>query len=284
VKVLLFERPATRLSACVLALASLAWAQNHDPVPTRIKVESYGGASGTPEPGPEFQIRLDANPSGESMIRVSGGWQGELAGLFIGLHPSLISLPFNAVLLVDPVVSLFVSFDRDGNFNVPLNLASRELIRPALYFQGFHHMIPGAGKPDIIVFQFTEGMKLIAAEGNVQPPTQYVGPPLTATLIASTNAEDQTSFEVLNRIEVPTTHWDLRLESVNNLNGVTRVYLTLEAPGPNDPALPVVETKRVLADLGFSAGDKVEIHIQQVTRGVPSIPAFHLAAMIETDF
>jgi len=283
-KVSLFSSPRTQSLACVAVFSGMVaavTAQQHDPVPTRVKVESYGSASGTPEPSAAFQTRLDTNAIGESVIRVSAGWPGELAGLFLGRQPQALALPFNATLLVDPVQTLFGSFDRDGNFALPLDLADTTLIG-SLYFQGLNYLVPGPGKPAVVVFQLTQGLKLTIVPGNEQPPQlPYAGPPLTATLVASQVPGD--TFQLLNRIVVPSTGWDLRLEGVDARPGVTRVYLTLEAPNPNIGLLPVLETKRLRVDLG-SPGERIEVHIQQVTRGVPSLPAFLLAAVIETSF
>jgi len=285
-KVSQFSSPRTGLFAGLVVLAGVASTvaaqQQHNPVPTRIKVENYGTASGTPDPGQGFQTRVDTNAIGESVVRVSVGWPGELAGLFLGRQAQALALPFNATLLVDPFTSVFGSFDRDGSFAVPLDLANPSLIGD-LYFQGLNYLVPGPGKPAVVVFQLTQGLKLTVAPGNEQPQLAYGGPPLTATLIADQAAGGPVSFQLLNRIVVPGTDWDLRLQGVDERNGVTRVYLTLEAPNPNVGVLPVVETKRVRVDL-TSPAERIEIHIQQVTRGLPSPPVFALAAVIETRF
>jgi len=281
-KVSLFSSPKTTLLASVAVLAGMAAAQEHNPVPTRVKVESYGTASGTPDPGQGFQTRLDTNAIGESVVRVSVGWPAELAGLFLGRQPQALTLPFDAVLLVDPFQTVFGSFDRDGSFAVPLDLADPKLIGD-LYLQGLNYLVPGPGKPAIIVFQLTQGLKVTIVPGNEQPQLPYAGPPLTATLIGGHVPGDGIAFQLLNRIVVPSPGWDLRLASVDATNGLTRVYLTLEAPNPSIGLLPVLETKRLRVDLGAPA-ERIEIHIQQVTRGVPSLPAFSLAAVIDTRF
>jgi len=276
--------PRVALWASLAVLAGVAAAQERSPVPTRIKVEDYGTASGTPTPGPEFQARLEADAEGKTMVRVLGGYPGELAGLLIGRQPQALSLPFGAVLLVDPVVSLFGTFDSERSFALPLDLADPALIGQ-LYFQGFHYLVPGPGKPAIVVFQLTQGLHVTVAEGNAQPPLAYSGPPLTATLLVGKEpAGKPNTFQLVNRVVVPSTGWDLRLQSVDDRDSVTRVYLTLEAPNPNVGILPVLDTRRLLVDLGSSAGARIEIHIEQSTRGVPSIPAFALAAVIEPDF
>jgi len=284
-KVSLFSSPRTRRLAGVVVLAGMASAvaaQEHNPVPTRVKVESYGTASGTPDPGQGFQTRLDTNAIGESVIRVATGWPGELAGLFLGRQPQALALPFNATLLVDPFHSVFGSFDRDGSFAVPLDLANPSLIGD-LYCQGLNYLVPGPGKPAIVVFQLTQGLKLTIVPGNEQPQLTYAGPPLTATLIVGHVPGEPITYQLLNRIVVPSNDWDLRLQGVDQRNGVTRVYLTLEAPNPNVGLLPVVETKRLRVDLG-SPSERIEIHVQQLTRGLPSPPVFSLAAVIETGF
>ena len=83
---------------------------------------------------------------------------------------------------------------------------------------------------------------------------------------------------------VPSTDWDLRLEGMDFDAGVTRVYLTLEAPNPNMGVLPVLETKRLPVDLVGPVGERIEIQIQQTVRGLPSLPVFALAAVIEARF
>jgi hypothetical protein len=273
--------PRTLCVVTVAAFGAAAYAQDPAPVPTRVRFTTYGEASGTPLPGPELRIRLEA-ASGATAIRVTGGWPGELAGVLIGRQPASIPLPFEATLLVDPVVPVFGAFDSEGSFTVPVDFADPTLVGD-IYFQGLHYLVPGPGKPAVMVFQLTEGLHVTVVPGNAQPALGYSGPPLTATLVVDASAPEP-RFELFNRIVAPSTDWDLRLEGVQSELGVTRVYLTLEAPNPNLGVLPVLETKRLPVDLGPAVAERIEIHIQQPTRGVPSPQVFQLAAVIETRF
>jgi hypothetical protein len=264
----------------VLATGLAAAQVEHNPVPTRVKVEGYGPASGTPVPH-ALAVRLETPPDGQAAVRVSGGFPGELAGLFIGRRAAEIPLPFEGMLLVEPVLSVFGAFDSDGRFGAPIDPADPALIGD-LHFQGLHYVVPAPGKPAVVIFQLTQGLKVTIVPGNEQPALSYSGPPLTATLIAG-GAAGEPSFRLLNQVVVPGTGFDLRLEGVDLDAGVTRVYLTLEAPNPNTGVLPVLETKRLPVDLGL-VGERIEIQIQQITRDLPSLPVFALAAVIEPRF
>lgn len=265
----------------LLAAGSAATAQEHNPVPTRVKTESYGTPSGTPVPH-DLVVHLGATEKGESAVRVSGGFPGELAGLIIGIRPTATPLPFEAMLLVDPMWPVFGAFDSNGRFDFPIGLTDPALLGD-LYFQGLHFVVPGSGKPAVVIFQLTDGLKVTIVPGNEQPVLPYSGPPLTATLVVGGTA-GQASYQLLNQIVVPSNDWSLRLAGVDLDAGVTRVYLTLEAPGDGG-VLPVLETLRLPVDLGLAVGERIEIQIQQTTRGsFPGIPAFSLAAVIEPRF
>jgi hypothetical protein len=272
--------PWISLSAIALLVANSAPAQN--PVPTRVRTETYGMASGTPKPVP-LRIGLDASGDRPTMVLVSGGTQGELAALLLGIRPAEIPLTADAMLLVEPLGAMVGTFDAAGGFGVPVDIADPALIGQPQYWQGVQYVPPAGGKPALEVFQLSQGLHIEIVAGNPQPPLSYEGPPLTATPIHKL-LDGAPSYEVLNSVVVPTSGWSFGVSILDNSNGMTSIYLVLEAPSPNEIVMPVVETKRVLVPFETPPDQEVRIYIEQRTRGVPSLPAFLLAAVIDNKY
>lgn len=265
------------LGATALGVSAIV-CQN--PVPTRVQVQIYGAASGTPSPV-ELRIDIDATGPERTLVRIANGQPQELAALLLGTEPTEVSLAHGAQLLVVPMVAILGAFDGRGNFAISIDIANPAFIGVSLFAQGFCYVQP---EPYPEVFQLSNGLRTAFFSGNEQPPLAYAGPPLTTTLIAKGDPKFDTSHELLCSILTPTSAWNLRLQGTQTDSGVTAVYLILEAPNPEEIVLPVLSPLRLLVDLGFAAAPRIEVSIERRTRGMQAPPAFALGAAIDRDF
>ena len=261
----------------------LGTADAQNPVPTRVKTDIEGVVSGYPDPS-ALQLALDASGPLGPAIRFAGGLGGHTALLAFGLKPAEIKLPNEALLLVDPLVALIGEFDPQGVFELPFDVVDPAVMGAKLYVQGLHFTPQAPGDRPVEYFQMSERLVIEVVAGNAQPPLAYKGPPLTATLIAKRDQDIATHYEVFHQITVPTSGYDLVLQSVARDPDVTRIYLVLVKPDPQSIVLPRIETKRLLVDLEIEVAAQIEILIEERFRSVPGLPAFLLAAMIERDF
>lgn len=252
------------------------------PVPTRVTAELYGLASGTPSPV-ELALDLDARRAAGPALQVSHGLPGALAALLLGTEAASVPLPWNAVLLVTPLAAVGGVYDQQGIFAVPFAIADPTLIGVPLHAQGLQYRAAGPVEPPVETAQLTRGLRTTLRPGNEQPSLTYAGPPLTATLIAKLEQQLDPRHEVLSSIAVPTTGWDLQLSATQTENGVTAIYLVLEAPNPAEIVEPTTVPLRLVADLGFAAAPVIDVAIERRTRGLVSPPVFNLAARIVRD-
>lgn len=260
---------------CVSATVS------QNPVPTRVKLELYGSASGTQNPA-DFRVDLDVSGPRESTVAATHGLPHGLAALLLGTESTDVLLAHGASLLVVPSVVLPGVFDGAGSFAVPIDLASTAFLGQSLFAQGLCYAPPPDGGSE--VFRLTQGLRTVFVAGNEQPPLSYSGPPLTATLLAHTDPKIDTRHELLCSIEAPTSGWSVGLQSTHTDQGVTTVYMILVAPSPDDVTLPVLTPVRLVVDLGFAAAPRIEVMIERRTKDTPSPPVFMLAAAIDRDF
>lgn len=266
------------LPLLVLSSAALI-AQN--PVPTRVKTEIDGPATGVPDPV-DLALGLVAARVPGPALTFRGGIGGNGALLAFGLKPAEILLPYNALLQVDPLVIVAGSFDEAGELTVPVDVADTSFIGIKLYAQGLHFALIGPTKP-VVYFQMTPRFAVEYFEGNEQPPLAYEGPPLTATLLAKRDHDMPMTYEVLTKVAVPSGGYELNLVSVDN-NGATVIYLSLVKPNPDEIVTDPPETKQVFVDLGVEAREKIEVYVEVRIRGVPGLPVYKLAAMMLRDF
>jgi len=270
---------ATFLS--VLALASTLTAQSvHDPVPTRIRAETYGTASGTPD-CTQLGIWLDCTGAGEAAVQLFGGVPGNLAFLLIGTQPAQIPVLGATALVLPDLATPVMLFDIDGRCSLPVPLGMKELIGVDIYFQGLH---VGWNNAVEETFQMSEGLKLSWRAGNPQPPLQYNGPDFTGILVEKIGPTDlPPDYDLFAKVVAPTTGYQLALDTVATDNDTTSVYLRLIEPSPDDIVMPVLEEHRCLIPLGWQVGSTVRVYIgrfaSNATRRV-----YELAAAIETSF
>lgn len=266
------------LPALGLALGTATvLAQN--PVPTRVRADTFGVASGTPVPV-NFTIGIDAYEPVGTVIMVRGGTPGALAVVALGLRPTAMPLPFEAILLVEPMVTVAGVFAGDGAFGVPVPLAKPVFAGREVLAQGLH--VQGSIKA-VDVFQATAGLRTSILPGNAQPPLAYVGPPLTATFVACNRLMAEPKYMLMASFVVPTSGFVLRLQSIGSDQGVTRAYLVLEQPGPDEMVMPIEQTQRLWLDLGATVESHLQVLVERRMRGVVGLPYFALAAEIETE-
>lgn len=266
-----------RFGAAALCVSAIV-CQN--PVPTRVQVEIYGAASGIPTPA-EFRIDLDATGPEQTFVRITNGQPQALAALLLGSEATEVPLAYGAQLLVVPTVAVPGSYDGQGSFAVPIDIANPAFIGRSLFAQGFCYVQAG---PDPETFQLSNGLRTAFVAGNEQPPLAYAGPPLTATLLARVDPKIDTSHELLCSILTPTSAWNVSVQGTHTDSGVTTVYVILVQPNPDEVVLPVLSQLRLLVDMGFAAAPRVEVLIERRTRGMQAPPAFALAAAIDRDF
>lgn len=253
-----------------------AIAQN--PVPTRIGTNLDGQASGVPEPV-SITVGIDAaSPTGPQLL-LSGGSEGRLALLALGIRPIEQRLE-EAILLIEPLITVPGEFGKEGTLGLPLDLANTAMIGQTWYAQGVQYSPPPMGE----MFQLSARLGVRFAAGNPQPQLFYNGPPLTATLVTKRVQDLAASHEVLSSVLAPTGGYELRLQSTSSAGGVTHVWLTLEAPGPDEKVSPEPEIRRVDVPLGGNAEPRIEVAIEQTIRGQLGARVFLLAAVIERDF
>jgi len=266
------------LPAVGLALGTMVPAQ--DPVPTRILTNTLGTASGTPLPS-GLVLGVHGEAAMGTAILMCGGKVGALAVLALGVEPTKVLLPFDATLLVQPLVTVGGVFDHNGDFALPVPLDKPVFVGREVLAQGLHIAL-AADEPIIEAFQATAALRLAYLPGNKQPPLTYVGPPLVTTFVAADPKLLEGTFHVMTTVVVPTTGWDLRLLSLHDGGAVTTAYYVLEEPGPYETVAPMLETKRVWVNLGHTVGAELRIMVQRQVRGVLPQPFFALAASIET--
>lgn len=251
------------------------------PVPLRTKTATYGLPSGFPDPL-DVALAIDATTSLGPLLNLTGCQRDALAVLAVGLAPASVSMPQGTTLLVDPLLTIPGIADAEGKFGLPVDILNASFVGFTLYCQGLHWVPPPLNSVEF--FQMTAGLEIAFVEANKQPDLQYVGPPVTATLLAKRVADLPATYEVYTTVLVPTGGYDLRLTGFENLNGVTYVYATLEAPNPEENVSPVEETMRLLTELGIYVEGRIELLIDQQVRRLPTPPTFALAAMFERDF
>ena len=251
------------------------------PVPLRAKTATYGLPSGYPEPL-DVALAIDATTPLGPMLSFTGGQRDAIAVLAVGLAPASVTMPQGTILLVDPLLTIPGIVDAEGRFGLPVDILNPSFVGFTLYCQGLHWLPPSGDSVEF--FQMPAGLEVAFVEANKQPDLTYVGPPVTATLLAKRVADLPATHEVYASVLVPTGGYDLRLTGFENQNGVTYVYATLEAPNPEENVSPVPETKRLLTELGVHAEGRIELMIDQQVRRLPTPPLFALAAMFERDF
>lgn len=249
-----------------------------NPVPTRVKLQNYGAASGIPSPV-DLALDLDATGPEQSVLRISHGQPRGLAALLFGIEAADLTTAYGARLLVMPVVAVAGSFDAQGSFAIPVDIANPAFVGRPLYAQGACY-VPEEKE----VFQLTQGLETTFFAGNEQPTLAYAGPPLTAVLIARADARIDTKHELACEIMAPTSAWTLVVQGTHTDGGVTAIYMILEAPSPDEAVLPVLSPLRTVVDMGFAAAPRIEVLIERRTRAMQAPPAFVLAAAIDRDF
>lgn len=250
-----------------------------DPVPTRIKATLDGVASGYPQPV-DAMISLNAGGPAGPEISLYGGQKPELGLFLVGTKAVEFELPMGAVLLVEPLVVLPGVFSSEGMMSLPIDLFDRRLIGMPFYIQGVHYSPPEVGE----IFQMTQRLEVTYVEGNLQPPLYYKGPPLTATLVRTKAPERELFYEAVTQFYVPTGGYELRLVGIDQNNGVTHVYLLLEAPNPDEIVSPDAELKRLVVGFGDEPRPNIELLVMQTTRGMQNTQVFQLAALLERDY
>lgn len=264
-----------------LGTVGLALAQN--PVPTRVRTDLIGAGTGTPTPV-ALTLAIDASGPRETLLRVEGGTPLAFAGLILGVGPTSIQLPYDALLLVDPVTVVAGTYDKDGKFGVPFDLTNTSFVGTTFWSQGLNYVPEQGGGPAVVVFQTTPALMTTVRPGNDQPLLGYVGPSLTATLIVKATVAQAPNYEVLSSIRVPTSGWNLNLIGIDRNEGVTAIYAVLEEPSPDEIVLPMMENKRLLALVGMDPEPRIQVWIERRVRGRLNPPMFLLAAELLHDF
>lgn len=263
------------LFGATLAAGALAFAQ--DPVPTRVHADAIGGPSGTPVP---YDVTLDlrVDPLAGPCLRISNAVFGAGAVMVLGFSSAVLPLPFDAQLLVDPVVTLAGIVGPSRSFAVPFALTVPAFVDHALYAQGFQFI------ESPLVFQGTQAVSLAFVAGNAQPPLFYKGPPLTVTPVMNRTRYDDGRLELFTSMVVPTSGYTLTLQSMATAQNITRLFLVLDAPNPDEYVLPIMETLRLNVDLGVRPAKVAQLLIEQSIRGAPTPQLFVLAAEVHNDF
>lgn len=264
-----------------LGTAGLAVAQN--PVPTRIKTSLIGSGTGTPAPV-DLTIGVDASGPRDSLLRIEAGTPLAVAALILGVQPTSVTLPYDALLLVDPVAVVVGTYDSEGKFGIPLQLTNVSFVGQSVWAQGLNFLPVQGGGPAMVVFQASPALLTSFYPGNEQPPLGYSGPPLTATLIAKATVAQAPQYEVLSSVRVPSSGWKLDLQSVDTNDGATMIYAVLEEPGPDEIVLPVVENLRLLVMLGMDPETRIQVWIERRVRSRVNPPVLRLAAEMLRDF
>jgi len=266
-----------------IALGTVGLALAQSPVPTRIRTDLIGSGTGTPTPV-ALTLAIDASGPRDTLLRIDGGTPLALAGLILGMQPTSIQLPYDALLLVDPVTVVAGTYDLDGKFGVPFDLTNVSFIGTTFWSQGLNYVPEQGGGPAVEVFQTSPALMTAVHPGNDQPPLGYVGPTLTATLIVKATVAQAPNYEVLSSIRVPTSGWKLSLSAIDRNDGVTAIYAILEEPNPDEIVLPMMENKRLLAFVGMDAEPRIQVLIERRVRGRLNPPVFRLAAELLRDF
>ena len=261
----------------ILALA-LGTVVGQSPVPTRVSTILDGPATGHPDPI-TITLGIDAagkfTPALAPALAMSGGIPEAAGVILLGVEPAIIRMPQGTLLLLEPLAAVAGVFDAKGTLALPLDITDTDFVGVKFHAQGLQYqsILP------VEFFQMTPRLTVSFTAGNKQPPLYYVGPPLTASLIAKRDQDLAPTYEVFTAVTVPTGGYDLRLQSVDTANGVTRVYLILEAPEPAKSVPPQPERKLVLVDLGIGPEARIDVLVETRTRTVSVPPVFRLAAM-----
>ena len=269
--------PRKLLAWCGATLAATAFSIAQDPVPTRVHADPFGSASGSPLP---LDVSLDFRVDREhgTRLRMNDAAEGALAIVVLGLREQQTALPYGATLWVDPLVTLPFVVGPSHAIEIPLGLADRSFADLTLFAQAVQF------RPTPERFQATAAVALAVTVGNPQPPLFYVGPPFTLTPVANATRIDEGRMEILTAVEVPTSGWVLDLQAVARAGDLTKVYLVLDEPAPDEYVMPVMETRRLVVDLGPQPSKTVQFLVERRVRGLPTLPAFLLAAEVRTDF
>jgi hypothetical protein len=255
------------------ALASLALAQAHNPVPTRISVEEYGLAA---DYGMDLRLALQLDDPVTSKIEVFGGRPGKPAFLLIAVEPAAIPMPWGNTLLVAPnAVPVAGMFDERGVFAVPIDVALVEYVGATVYFQGAELDIDSP-----VPVTMSYGLAITFVAGNEQPALSYAGPPQTVVLCKTEGTRH--TFGLLTQVLAPRLGYTLAEVSRQTDSDCTRVFLKLVEPAAASGWK--LDNKRLYLALGEEVAPKIEVWIQVERPDDPVPPFFGLAAMVQRIF
>jgi hypothetical protein len=261
-----------RFGVLSATLASLALAQEHNPVPTRLSIEPYGASA----VGGELGLVCELDDPTTSRIEVRGGGAGKSALILVATRPAHIALPWGGTLLVAPdAVPVYGTFDARGAFALPVDVALAEFVGSTVYFQGVE-FDPAA--PTMITV--SHGLALTFVAGNVQPPLSYVGPPQTVVFCKTEGAVH--TYGLLAQVRAPRLGYALTEVSRQTTAGTTRVFLRVLEPAAATGWQ--LDNKRLYLGLGENVGTEIEVWIAIERNGDPSPPVFGLAALVQRVF
>jgi len=271
-----------KIAVCLsaLALAPTLSAQSHDPVPTRIRTQTFAAPAGVAEPT-ELGIKLDCTGYDQAAVQVFGGTAHNLAVWLIGARPT--ELPFlGALILVEPNLAVAVSeFDTQGRAALAVPLERKEFIGQDIYVQGLE-LGTVSGEPD--KFASSESMRLRWYPGCVQPPLAYTGPEFTGILVHELGKENETpEYALYASIQTMVPGYQLVAERIYNDPGVTSVYLRLYEPPTVSVNTPYIDQHRCLIPIGQQPEKQIAVYIAQVAPDGQWL-LFDLAAVIQRDF
>lgn len=240
-----------------------------NPVPTRIESTHYG--TGLNNTG----LGIDCFILGEetSTIQVTGGQPEAPAVIFCAAEADEIPLGWGVVLVSPECVAIPGRFDRDGCFEMPVNLGRKELCDQTFYFQALE-LPRGDAMP-----RLSWGFKVRYARGNAQPAeVLHKEPAMQAILCKSVSPFIPTLYNLLIRFEAAESYV-LAVEDIYHERDKTLVYVTLMSPGGPRGAN---RWHRAVVDLGPFPQPEVEVWVT-VNHATPCL-LNKLAAVVETEF
>jgi hypothetical protein len=250
------------------------------PVPTRLATLLDGPASGYPEPV-TLKLEIDTVGMADPALRMTGGIPLGAGAILLGTRTAEVELPQGALLLVEPLVVVAGELDANGAFGLPLDVLHPGFVGLTLHAQG---LVYRGGMLPVETFQMSPRLTTTFVAGNAQPPLDYDGPPLTATLLAKAEQDLAPVFETYVEVLAPTAGYDLRVDATDVVPGVTRVYLVLEAPDPEKGLEPDPTRVRLTVPLGVLPEARIDLLVEQRIRGQQVPPVALLAAVLERDF
>lgn len=241
-----------------------------NPVPTRIE-SSYYGERINPN-----VLYIDCNVFGEqSTVRVLGGEPGAPVVLFCAAEPGEIKMPWGVVLVPPSSVAVPGYFDKDGCFEMPVNLGRKEYCGHTVYFQAL-------GLADNALPQLSWGFKVRFAPGNAQPAeVLHTKPAMQAILCKTMREYLPTAYSVLIRFEAAESY-ALTVDDIyreEGEKGKHLIYVSLLSPGG---AWGANRWHRAVVDIGLLPEPEVEVWVT-VNHATPCLLT-KLGAVIETDF